>query len=139
MDDLSPVSVKSLAELQDVKAAKKSNGADYDVTMEVPIRTMAELLEGGDGHDVWFKGRHIGSGVMIRRSGTTRDADGGKHAKLYLRLAQSELRKSGGYLLDLIADNDTRGELVFEPSQITVDEILTKRASDDSEELLPEE
>jgi hypothetical protein len=141
MDELSPTAVSGVAELQDVKVSTKSNGADYDVTWEVSIQMMAELLEGGDGHEVRFKGVHIGSGAIIRRAGTTRDADGGKHAKLFVRFAQSEIRRAGANLLGMIADNDTRGPISFQPSQITVDELLTKKAETDADdtEYTPEE
>lgn len=134
MDELSPIAVTGAADLQDVKVGRKSNGADYDVTWEVSIATMAELLEGGDGHEVTFKGIHIGSGALIRRAGTTRDADGGKHAKLYVRFAQSEIKLAGGKLLGLLADNDTRGQIIFEPSQITLDETLSKKAQTDADD-----
>jgi hypothetical protein len=118
--------VETLAELQDVKVSKASNGANYDITFEIDIADMAMLAESGDGHDVTFKGTFIGSGAIVRRMSISRDADSGKHGKISVRFSQSEIRKAIGKLATLIADNNTEGKLIFAPQQMTLD--LTRKA-----------
>jgi hypothetical protein len=114
------------AELQDIKISKASNGANYDITIEVGIEFVGVLASYPDGFDATFKKIEIGAGGEIKRISIPRDADGNRHCKLFLHFAKSEVRKSAGRLATLIGDDQNKGTLVLEPAQLAFD--LTTRA-----------
>lgn len=103
------------AALQDLKISAHSNGNNYDLTFEVGIDMLDKLVKAATGgHDVTWKKFHIGSGAEVRRAGVSRDADGGLHLKIVVRLPESEISRSIGRIGPLVR---SRGTLLLEPQQ----------------------
>jgi hypothetical protein len=116
-----------MAQVQDVKVSRHTNGATYVVLFEVPLIYLQELAEAGDGHRVTFQGKEVGEGAEIRRIGLAKDADNNKHVKLAFQFAQSEIRKSINRIGLAIATN-ADGELLIQPTSKQDSLDLTTRA-----------
>ena len=111
-----------------VRPSSTSGGVRGSVRFEMPLDTAEDLMSaiGQRAFDVTFAKAGLGDGYTISRVSGRPDADGAARAFVDFQAPETATPKLGSLLSRGLVG--TAGKLVLGSSQVTMDEILTKRA-----------
>jgi hypothetical protein len=119
-DEGSDDAYEGAATLHDLRVSNASNGKNYTLKFEIDREIGQVFFEERSGHDVFWRGIKIGSGVSVKNGTLRHIADGKSHRTMVLQMSEDWARRSGAKILsdDLVG---LTGRMRLQPMQMALD------------------